>query len=91
MYLRMCLANDAGVKPNLESLNSMQADSPIIAKHILSLLKADPSPTGPVQQYIDLIIRLLRAIGGEVTAKYIQSQLKAYWVPPSCIYSNIWV
>ena len=66
MYLRMCLAYNAGVVPRLESTQAMQEQAPVIAKYVKQLLQQQSHKgKGPVQTYIELIKNLLSAIGGK--------------------------
>ena len=64
MYLRMCLANSAGVRPALESFHAMQAQAPLMAATLQALLRDQPGEKGPVGLYIGLIRQVLTAIGG---------------------------
>ncbi|KAJ8416439.1 hypothetical protein AAFF_G00357270 [Aldrovandia affinis] len=73
LYLRMCLAHSAGVKPTSQSWADMQENSPAIGRYVQSLLATEPfssssAPKGgdlnPVQVYMDLLQQLLSAIGG---------------------------
>ncbi len=64
MYLRMCLAYNAGVIPDLESMLSMQEQAPAITSYVNSLLQSQPGEKGPVAIYISIIRQLLTAIGG---------------------------
>ncbi|KAM6972070.1 proteasome adapter and scaffold protein ECM29 [Aplochiton taeniatus] len=73
LYLRMCLAHNAGATPVSKSLADMQDDAPAIGRYIHSLLTSDlqSGSTGvkggevnPVYIYMDLLQQLLSAVGG---------------------------
>ena len=65
MYLRMCLAYNAGLEPDLESTATMQAQSPAIAKFVEVLIQEQPGDKGPINLYITTLKQLLTVIGGE--------------------------
>ncbi len=65
MYLRMCLAYNAGVTPNLETTNTMQEQAPSICQYVRKLLEEHPGEKGPISVYIGIIRQLLSAIGGQ--------------------------
>lgn len=56
----MCLAQDSGQTPDMESLSAMQSQAPGIAKYIRDHLQGDNS----VQIYFDFIKALLSAVSG---------------------------
>lgn len=71
LYLRMCLASDAGVTLRSTNLADMQVDAPAIGHYIRTLLSSDEQPSGskgaeanPVHIYMDLLQQLLSAVGG---------------------------
>ncbi|KAF3687599.1 Proteasome-associated protein ECM29 -like protein [Channa argus] len=71
LYLRMCLAHSAGVKPLSTRLADMQDDAPAIGRYIHKLLYSEPQPSvskvsevNPVHVYIELLQQLLSAVGG---------------------------
>ena len=64
VYLRQCLAASAGVEPDLESVNAMRDQAPIIARYVAKLLQEQPGEKGPIGVYINIIRQLLTAIGG---------------------------
>ncbi|XP_060085987.1 proteasome adapter and scaffold protein ECM29-like [Ylistrum balloti] len=59
LYLRSCLACEAGVIPNTDSLSDMQDQAPAISKFLLGMLNSDS-----LQTYIDFIKHLLTVVGG---------------------------
>ncbi|XP_021353886.1 proteasome-associated protein ECM29 homolog [Mizuhopecten yessoensis] len=59
LYLRSCLACEAGVVPNIESLSDMQDQAPAVSKFLLGMLDSDS-----LQTYIDFIKHLLTVVGG---------------------------
>ena len=65
MYLRMCLAHNAGVKPNLESTATMQTEAPPVGVFVNKLLE-EKSGKNVVSVYMNIIRKLLTAIGGKV-------------------------
>ena len=64
MYLRMCLAYNAGVTPNLESTSTMQEQAPALTSYVNNLIEAQPGDKGPIAIYINIMKQLLTAIGG---------------------------
>ena len=66
LYLRTCLAHSAGLKPDMESLATMKEQAPAISEHVQGLLRDHSSETGPVQLYVELIRKLLKAVGGKL-------------------------
>ena len=66
MYLRMCLAHNAGVNPNLESTATMQTEAPLVGIYVNKLLE-DKTMKGVIAVYIAIIRKLLTAIGGGET------------------------
>lgn len=65
MYLRMCLAYNAGVAPNLESMEAMKEQAPPMAKYVQQLLAERPDDKGPISVYIGIIRQLLTAFPGK--------------------------
>ncbi|XP_064625293.1 proteasome adapter and scaffold protein ECM29-like isoform X2 [Lineus longissimus] len=64
-YLRMCLAYNAGVRPDQEAEdNNPQDQAPAISKFVQQLMEESPGETGPVQTYVKLIQQHLTAMGG---------------------------
>ena len=60
LYLHMCLSQDSGQTPDMESLSTMQSQSPAIAKYIRENLQGDDS----IQVYFDFIKALLSVVSG---------------------------
>uniref|UniRef100_A0A8C5D594 Ecm29 proteasome adaptor and scaffold n=1 Tax=Gouania willdenowi TaxID=441366 RepID=A0A8C5D594_GOUWI len=70
LYLRVCLANSAGVTPT-SSRSDMRDESPAIARYVNTLLSSDSQTTmskgseaNPIHIYMDLMQQLLSAMGG---------------------------
>ncbi|XP_033738890.1 proteasome adapter and scaffold protein ECM29-like [Pecten maximus] len=59
LYLRSCLAREAGVIPNTDSLSGMQEQAPAVSKYLLGMLDSDS-----LQIYLDFIKHLLTVVGG---------------------------
>lgn len=59
LYLRSCLACEAGVIPNTDSLSDMQDQAPAVSKYLLGMLQSDS-----LQSYLDFIKHLLTVVGG---------------------------
>ena len=57
----MCLSQDSGQTPDMESLSAMQEQAPGIAKYIRDKLQGDNS----IQIYFDFIKALLSAVSGK--------------------------
>ena len=66
MYLRMCLAANAGMTPNLESMEAMKDQAPAMASFVQQLLSDQPDDKGPVSVYIGIIRQLLSAFPGNI-------------------------
>ena len=64
MYLRMCLAYNAGALPTVESTAAMQEQAPALSAFVHQLI-ADGSETGPIVVYLDIIRQLLTALNGQ--------------------------
>ncbi|XP_076462653.1 proteasome adapter and scaffold protein ECM29-like isoform X2 [Babylonia areolata] len=64
LYLRMCLAQDAG-QPPTPQLSELQDQAPAVASFLSSLLSQHPTDTGPVQSYVAMLRQLLTAISGQ--------------------------
>ncbi|XP_010795863.1 proteasome adapter and scaffold protein ECM29 [Notothenia coriiceps] len=68
LYLRMCLAHSAGVRPISTRPADMQDDAPAIGRYVHTLLSSESqskgSETSPVHVYMDLLQQLLSAVGG---------------------------
>ncbi|XP_068278547.1 proteasome adapter and scaffold protein ECM29 isoform X3 [Nyctibius grandis] len=75
LYLRMCLANSAGVVPTSQSLADMQDHAPAIGRYIRNLMSGNnisfsssssskSAETNPVHLYIGLLQQLLACVGG---------------------------
>ncbi|CAG2234399.1 ECM29 [Mytilus edulis] len=67
LYLHMCLSQDSGQIPDMESLATMQTQAPGIAKYIRDNLQGDNS----IQTYFDFIKTLLSAVSGKKNNKTI--------------------
>ena len=50
----------------MESLTTMKEQAPAISQYVQGLLRDHSSETGPVQLYVDLIRKLLKAVGGKL-------------------------
>ncbi|CAG2238012.1 ECM29 [Mytilus edulis] len=72
LYLHMCLSQDSGQIPDMESLATMQTQAPGIAKYIRDNLQGDNS----IQTYFDFIKTLLSAVSGS-SAMYCLVELVA--------------
>ncbi|XP_076089191.1 proteasome adapter and scaffold protein ECM29-like isoform X1 [Mytilus galloprovincialis] len=72
LYLHMCLSQDSGQIPDMESLVTMQTQAPGIAKYIRDNLQGDNS----IQTYFDFIKTLLSAVSGS-SAMYCLVELVA--------------
>lgn len=68
LYLRMCLAHSAGVRPISTRPADMQDDAPAIGRYVHTLLSSESQSKGseasPVHVYMDLLQQLLSAVGG---------------------------
>ena len=73
MYLRMCLAKDAGVTPDLSSLEAMKAQAPQMSGYIRDLNSAETDRTGPVSVYANFTNQLVSAFPGQWRIKFILS------------------
>ncbi|XP_074640240.1 proteasome adapter and scaffold protein ECM29-like [Tubulanus polymorphus] len=66
-YLRMCLAYNAGVTPDMDSMSSMLSQAPAIGKYVCDLLQQESGDkNGPIQIYVELCGTLLKTLGGEM-------------------------
>lgn len=65
LYLRACLAGSAGLTPDMDGIAAMKDQAPKISKYVKSLLEGSRQDTGPVKVYIDLVLSLLKAVGGK--------------------------
>lgn len=65
LYLRACLACSAGLTPDMDGIAAMKDQAPMISKYVKSLLEGSRQDNGPVKVYIDLILSLLKAVGGK--------------------------
>jgi len=65
MYLRMCLANSAGVMPNIESISAMQQQAPAIGRYVRQLMTEAGAQAQLVVAYVDVAHQLLAAFSGK--------------------------
>ena len=63
LYLRMCLAQSAGLKPTAQ-LSELQDQAPGVAGYVSSLLTQHTGDSGPVQSYLSMLRQLLTAVSG---------------------------
>lgn len=61
VYLRMCLAQKAGLNPT-PVLSQLQDQAPVVAACVSQLLSQNPGDDGPVICYVDMLRQLLTAV-----------------------------
>jgi len=66
MYLRTCLANSAGVLPNMESTAAMQLQAPAIGRYVRQLITEGGSQSRLIVAYVDVARQLLAAFNGNL-------------------------
>ena len=59
LYLRMCLAQSAGVAIDWQ-LENLPEHAPVVAARVRTLLAHYPNQQGPVQEYVGMLQELLR-------------------------------
>ncbi|KAL8623767.1 hypothetical protein ACOMHN_054073 [Nucella lapillus] len=63
LYLRMCLAQNAG-QPPTPQLSELQDQAPAVSSCVSTLLTQHPAQDGPIQSYVVMLRQLLTAISG---------------------------
>ncbi|KAK7476082.1 hypothetical protein BaRGS_00032709 [Batillaria attramentaria] len=64
LYLRMCLAQNAGLRPT-PNLTEMQDQAPAVSSYVTQLLSQFPGDVGPISSYVSMLRQLLTAISGQ--------------------------
>lgn len=65
LYLRMCLAQNAGLPPT-PHLAEMQDQAPTVATYVTQLLTQFPGDSSPISSYVNMLRQLLTAISGNL-------------------------